>query len=372
MKVKIMKIMALAIAPMALSFIGCDKQITGIGGVEEQPEIGVVINNAESTETTITAEFKPQKDVGKFTVAIGKEGDLPDFEEGTLAGIRTFANNAAQRITFTDLEPDVEYTLFARGENAEQKSTTTVYAIKTKAEQEPPTPPRPDLDLATGVNAESSQYKLHVQYTWEKDVSQMRIYNYIFDVDKLSLEQVKEKLAAGELVEPWSVEGQAQELTYVIPDLSPNNTYIILTQGLSKEIDGVVYAGDITETWCYTNPLTPANLSVDGRIVSIERTNDPNVFNFHFIFTPGADVKNWNVTLQSERWANNNPDHEIMYRLGTDLFLILFHGTDVPREEIKEWTVAADATKVVLCFATYDAEGNSYYCQSEPMPLPGR
>ena len=77
-------------------------------------------NPANITPTSITITITPSENTAKYSYAIGKGGDLAAFTNGTLAGIVNVTGNQPTTVTFSDLDPETEYMIFARGEDANQ------------------------------------------------------------------------------------------------------------------------------------------------------------------------------------------------------------------------------------------------------------
>jgi hypothetical protein len=123
----------MAVAAMLLA-VGCN----GGDDPKDNPsqEIKVDILKFTATDKTVEATFAPSAAVASYTVAIGQEEDLADFEAGTLESIHTFDNNSAADYTFTNLEPATSYTVFARGVGKDGTvGKTSTLAVLTIEEQ---------------------------------------------------------------------------------------------------------------------------------------------------------------------------------------------------------------------------------------------
>lgn len=65
--------------------------------------------------------FTPNAQTARFSYAIGTVEDLGAFAKGTLAGIITVEGNSVERHTFTGLEENTAYTVFAAGFDSDGK-----------------------------------------------------------------------------------------------------------------------------------------------------------------------------------------------------------------------------------------------------------
>ncbi len=124
----------------SLIFAACSG-ITACNDTDEpsRPLPGIIIVTDNVTENSVTATFAPGENAASFEAAIGSSGDRAAFESGTLEYRRVFSGSAPAQATFGNLEPDTEYTVFARARNTSgTPGETAVKRVRTTVNPEIP------------------------------------------------------------------------------------------------------------------------------------------------------------------------------------------------------------------------------------------
>jgi hypothetical protein len=116
---------------MLVALLGCkdDKTVYQTG---ETPAIDMTVNKDELTETQFAITFTPRQAAVGFDYAIGQDGDLASFNAGTLAGIVSIRSAETTSVTFSGLEPNQIYNVFARGYDRDgMSSSTSILRVRT-------------------------------------------------------------------------------------------------------------------------------------------------------------------------------------------------------------------------------------------------
>lgn len=103
-----------------MAMFGCEKEQTYY-----VPTISASITieqKGNQVKDQLTVTFKPSGSADKFSFAIGNESDREAFENGTMTGIIYSDDSEELTHTFSYLDPDKYYTIFAIAYNAEGKS----------------------------------------------------------------------------------------------------------------------------------------------------------------------------------------------------------------------------------------------------------
>lgn len=115
------------LATLALS---CAKEVT----TEKLPfgKATIQIQNSSTPDSTrCSVLFIPSENSTSFIYAIGNENDFESFENGEMA-TETVQGNAETEITFSNLNPLMEYTIFARAFDEENlPGSICVYKVRT-------------------------------------------------------------------------------------------------------------------------------------------------------------------------------------------------------------------------------------------------
>lgn len=94
----------------------------------------VTISESRNTETSITVQFKVGKSVTGYAYAIGSAEDQAVFEAGTIEGYTVVSEKGNKTVTFDDLIPDTEYTVFAQATTEDStKGKVSTLVCRTKA-----------------------------------------------------------------------------------------------------------------------------------------------------------------------------------------------------------------------------------------------
>ena len=213
-------------------------------------------NPANITPTSITITITPSENTAKYSYAIGKGGDLAAFTNGTLAGIVNVTGNQPTTVTFSDLDPETEYMIFARGEDANQifgeVATQTITTLGV-----------PEINITIGEVTTST---IKVTFTPNQSTAN---YSYAIGTEG--------DLAAftnGTLAGIVNITGN-QPTTLTFSGLDEETEYMIFARGK----DATQISGDVTTQTATTLVATAPEVTVEfGAInaVAVEITTTPN------------------------------------------------------------------------------------------------
>ena len=133
MKKTLFRVLSIALA----TTIGFSASSCGNDDPDSIP-VEMTITIGDVTQTTVAATITPSKNAAKYSYAIGEQGDLDAFNNGTLAGIVNVTGDQPTTLTFTDLDEETDYVIFTNGINTAQQVGAT--ATKTARTLDATTP----------------------------------------------------------------------------------------------------------------------------------------------------------------------------------------------------------------------------------------
>lgn len=113
-----------AVVPLFL--IGCSEDDTYIYNVIDDSAAVIVELVSDVTVNKAVVKFIPGAGVSKVSYALGTENNRSTFNAGTLTGIQTVEGDAAFTVTFDNLAPATEYTVFAKPYTADGTASAVV------------------------------------------------------------------------------------------------------------------------------------------------------------------------------------------------------------------------------------------------------
>ena len=135
----------------------------------DPPTVSITEVEGIPHQRSVTVSFQASETAVSYTYAIGTANDLTAFEDGTIEGCTTVSEDVqtAKSVTFSDLEPDTEYTVFAQATGA-GGITGEVFTKKMRTMIDPPV----SVDITQGevtitsieVVFEASEYAVSYAY----------------------------------------------------------------------------------------------------------------------------------------------------------------------------------------------------------------
>lgn len=203
---------ALLLGLMSVVAVGCTEEETYI---EELTTASLSIERSkEQYSDQLTVTIKPNINTASFTYAIGTDADRESFENGSYKGIRKQLGNEELTYTFTYLEPNTVYTVFAQAFDKDD-AAHSVATLK--------------------VTTYTDNFKVEVDYVGVKSAaisfdSSFDYYKYIYAVGKPgdkeafingTLEGIKEKV-------------EYTHYTVNLFDLEPETDYVFYAMGYDR------------------------------------------------------------------------------------------------------------------------------------------
>jgi len=250
--------------------------------------VEMAISVGEITKTTIAVTITPSENAAKYSYAIGLQSDLNAFTNGTLTSIVNATGNQPTTVTFSGLDEETEYVIFARGEDANQilgevttKTATTLV----------PTTPAVKIEFGeiTAITAEITTTPNSLVSDYYGLIVSKAMYEMFVDLfadgDKIAFMQMMAMFGEATIL------STTETLTW-LTNGSPDYEYIFAV--LINDKDGNPY-GEVMEiefqsppfiTGLQTPQITYTLSEITSSTVRVNITPDEHTFGYHAkIFT---------------------------------------------------------------------------------------
>ena len=271
----------LAIIPIVL--------ITSCDAEEKDPLIApsVFIDRlitASSNELVMV--FTPSESTVRFEYAIGDESDLNNFLSGSMSGIKEVEGNDKQSITFSDLDENKEYSIFARAYNADGK-------------------PGPVAAIRTRTRKPINNFEVNRRYLTSNSVaftvkSTSEYYKFDFALGKESDKEIFESGA----IDGFETKQDISEYTANYFLLSPSTSYTFFVRGYDRQ------SGQVSETREYQ-----FTTSARGTVPSIDfDIKYQDLYSGDYTFTPNEHCGKFSVFISLKDEYKNIIEDEMTWR----------------------------------------------------------
>ncbi len=243
------------------SFISCNKE-------EKHSPSTVTIETSGITAKSVTVTINPNEHTANYMFAVGKESDLEAFKNGTLQGIVKVDGNKSDTRTFDELDPLMNYTVFAVGVNAgNQKGEVVTKEVITVA-----------LPLASVTVEElpNSLTSITVKLVPDENTASFKF--------ALGSENDKEAFINGSLEGIITVEGK-EEREHTFENLEGQTEYTLFANATNS-------AGDTGKT--LTKTVSTANYPL-GTVTIKEEVVTAN--SISVVFTPDANTASYKIAI---------------------------------------------------------------------------
>lgn len=201
---------AVSIAAVCLAATSCKKDPKPTVPTNLEAAISFV----SSTETTLTVSINVQDGATGYTYAIGQASDADSFADGTMEGIQTQEDASVAEVVFENLQPDTQYTIFARAFNAAGDTGSVAKLTRKTAAA----PKEPDLSLSAVLDPDDiTEEAFIIRLTYSEEDIDGIIYAVGTPDDQEAFENGT--LQGIETVKPTS--------TLIISNLEKNTEYTV-------------------------------------------------------------------------------------------------------------------------------------------------